>query len=126
MSALVLLSDAIDTAKQELEKLLKSPFVLFIILGNRENVEALSQTAERYGGSVEGWKVVRVKNDVVSTSIIQFLQGKPDPHQLLLAVNLDAVAAIVTSVNDEIRAVFKKPYSAISNVDLPLIHRKVQ
>jgi hypothetical protein len=115
MAATVCLSDNRDKVIEEISQQLVSPYVLFIIFGNEPDADELLGRAEHYGVAVEGWRALRILGEEASSVVKLFLQKKPDPHQLLRAVDLSEVVAIITSVDDEIRAVLKKPYLDITN-----------
>jgi hypothetical protein len=111
----ILLSKNENEAMKKINELIDGPYVLFIIFDGGGDEASLMKTALHYGRLTDGWQIVQSDDTVISSSIKKLLAKKPDPTQLMVAVDLDEVAAIVTSVNDEIRAVLKKPYSSITN-----------
>jgi hypothetical protein len=119
MSNIVVLPNDYDTAEGQLDQLLKSTSVLFIVFSGgpneQNNADELANTAQEYSGLTPGWQVVQINDDTVSSALKTYLATKPDPDQLFVGVDMQIVAALVTSVDDKICALLKKPYSAITN-----------
>lgn len=115
MSEMEVLPDVLEEARQKVEQMLGGPYVLFFVFGNDGDSDRLADVADFYGKNVDGWRVVRARESVISRELRVLLSGRPDPNQLLQHVELDQVVAIVTSHDDEIRAVMKTPYSALTN-----------